>query len=314
MPQVAPAAMPALRVIVTRPERDARHWVAQLEQAGLAAEALPLIDIAPVSDAQSRQALRQAWDGLADYAACMFVSGHAVEHFFRANPALAGAPARTVPTAQTADAAQTDKTAQAAQTASEALPSLASALPPGLRFMAPGPGTVAALLAAGVPAAQIDAPAPDAAQFDSEALWAVIGSRDWQGRRVLVVRGHSLGAPGASSGRDWITRQWQQAGAQVDFVGVYQRQAPQLNEAQLARARAASSDGSVWLFSSSEALAHLLGAAGLQGVDWGCARALATHPRIVQAVRTAGWGVVAESRPALADIRASLGSLESAHP
>jgi uroporphyrinogen-III synthase len=278
---------PALRVLVTRPERDARHWVAQLQQAGFAAEALPLIDIAPVSDTDNRQALRQVWAALADYAACLFVSGHAVEHFFRANPALA---------------------------ASEALPSLAPHLPPGLRFMAPGPGTVAALLAAGVSAAQIDAPAPDAGQFDSEALWAVIGQRDWQGRRVLIVRGHSLGAAGSSSGRDWITRQWQAAGAQVDFIGVYQRQAPQLSGAQLARARAASCDGSVWLFSSSEALAHLLGLAGLQGVDWRGARAVATHPRIAQAVRAAGWGVVAESRPALADIRVSLGSLESAHP
>jgi uroporphyrinogen-III synthase len=180
--------------------------------------------------------------------------------------------------------------------------------------MAPGPGTVAALRAAGVPAAQIDAPAPDAGQFDSEALWQVIGSRDWQGRRVLIVRGHSAGAQGASSGRDWITRQWQAAGAQVDFVGVYQRQAPQLSDAQLQRVRAASADGSVWLFSSSEALAHLLRAAGLQGVDWRRARAVATHPRIEEAVRAAGWGVVVASRPALADIRTALASLESQHP
>lgn len=346
MPEVAPAGAgrSAPGVIVTRPERDARHWVVQLQQAGFAAEALPLIDIAPVCDAESRQALRQAWEGLADYAACMFVSGHAVEHFFKANPALAvresahtqqpepmqaQQPGQAAETVQETQAAQADQAAQtkqaataehAAQTEQPAQPGpqtlapRALQLPPGLRCMAPGPGTVAALLAAGVPAAQIDAPAPDAGQFDSEALWAVIGQRDWQGRRVLVVRGHSLGAPGASSGRDWITRQWQAAGAQVDFVGVYQRQAPQFNDAQLARARAASSDGSVWLFSSSEALAHLLSMAGLQGVDWGRARALATHPRIVQAVRAAGWGVVAESRPALHDIGATLGSLESAHP
>lgn len=311
-PALSPAALSALRVIVTRPERDARHWVVQLAQAGFAAEALLLIDIAPVSDPESRQALRQAWAGLADYAACMFVSGHAVEHFFKANPALAvREPAQT---AQMQPAAQATQAVQARQPASEASAPRALQLPPGLRCMAPGPGTVAALLAVGVPAMQIDAPAPDAAQFDSEALWQVVGQRDWQGRRVLVVRGHSLGAPGASSGRDWITRQWQQAGARVDFVGVYQRQPPQFSPAQLARARAASSDGSVWLFSSSEALAHLLALDGLQGVDWGRARAVATHPRIAQAVRAAGWGVVAESRPALADIRATLGSLESAHP
>jgi uroporphyrinogen-III synthase len=318
VPALRQAGLPALRVLVTRPERDARQWVEQLQHSGFEAEALPLIEIAPACGAANRQALRQAWDALADYAACLFVSGHAVEHFFKANPALAQAQVAQ-------ELAQASVSAQASA-ALETLPNHAASskasskrddcldLPPGLRLMAPGPGTVAALRAAGVPAAQIDAPAPDAGQFDSEALWQVIGSRDWQGRRVLIVRGHSAGAQGASSGRDWITRQWQAAGAQVDFVGVYQRQAPQLSDAQLQRVRAASADGSVWLFSSSEALAHLLRAAGLQGVDWRRARAVATHPRIEEAVRAAGWGVVVASRPALADIRTALASLESQHP
>lgn len=266
--------MPALRVIVTRPERDALHWVAQLQQSGFAAEALPLIEIAPASGEANQQALRQAWGALADYAACLFVSGHAVEHFFKASPAL----------------------------------------PPGLRCMAPGPGTVAALVAAGVPEAQIDAPAPDAGQFDSEALWQVVGPRDWQAKRVLIVRGQSPGGQGASSGRDWITRQWQEAGAQVDFVGVYQRQSPVFSPVQLQRAQEASADGSVWLFSSSEALANLLASPGMASVDWRRASAIATHPRIEQVVRAAGWGVVIASRPALEDIRASLGSLKSRHP
>jgi uroporphyrinogen-III synthase len=279
-PGVAPALCgadgPRLRVIVTRPERDARHWVAQLQHSGFAAEALPLIEIAPASGAANQQALRQAWGALPDYVACLFVSGHAVENFFKGNPALD--------------------------------------LPPGLRCMAPGPGTVAALLAAGVPAAQIDAPAPNAGQFDSEALWQVVGQRDWTAKRVLVVRGQSPGAQGASSGRDWITRQWQDAGAQVDFVGVYQRQAPVFSQVQLQRAERASADGSVWLFSSSEALANLLSLPGMAGVDWRGASAIATHPRIEDAVRAAGWGVVIASRPALADIRVSLASLKSSPP
>ena len=113
--------------------------------------------------------------------------------------------------------------------------------------------------------------------------------------------------PGSSSGRDWITRQWKQAGAQVDFVGVYQRQAPQLNDAQLARARAASSDGSVWLFSSSQGIDNLRGL--LPGQQWAQARAIATHPRIAQAARIAGFGVVCESRPSLEAVAAALESL-----
>jgi uroporphyrinogen-III synthase len=283
------------RVIVTRPARDAGHWVQQLQQAGVDAEAFPLIEIAPVSSAAPVQALKDAWQGLEDYAACLFVSGHAVQHFFKKNPALAQCtPAQAaINTVANNDFLK---------------------IPPGLRFMAPGPGTVAALLAAGIPAAQIDAPPAEASQFDSEALWQVIGQRDWQGRRVLIVRGQSAGAEGNSSGRDWIVRQWQAGGASVDFVGVYQRRAPTLNEAQIERARAASADGSVWLFSSSEAVANLLQLAGLQGLDWRRARALATHPRIAQAVRAAGWGVVVASRPALKDIREALGSIESHYP
>ncbi|ABM38388.1 uroporphyrinogen-III synthase [Polaromonas naphthalenivorans] len=287
--------MTTARVIVTRPAPDAALWVRQLEQAGIAAEAFELIDIAPVGSAADAQALGDAWLALDAYAACLFVSGHAVEHFFKENKAFAqGGYAQA------------------------AINNIANSglrrIPPGLRFMAPGPGTVAALRAAGVPAAQIDAPAADASQFDSEALWRVVGARDWQGRKVLIVRGQSAGAQGATSGRDWIVRQWQGAGASVDFVGVYQRRAPILTDAQVARARQASADGSVWLFSSSEAVANLVGQAGLQGVDWGRARAVATHPRIAQAVRAAGWGVVVESRPALKDIRQALGSIESHYP
>jgi uroporphyrinogen-III synthase len=287
--------MTTARVIVTRPEPDAGLWVEQLAQAGIPAEAFPLIDIAALSSAADAQALEQAWRGLDGYAACLFVSGHAVAHFFKQKMHLA-------------------HTARAQAAIDNVADDGSSAIPPRLRFMAPGPGTVAALRAAGVPAAQIDAPAVDSSQFDSEALWRVIGARDWQGRRVLVVRGQSAGAAGASSGRDWIARQWLNAGASVDFVGVYPRRAPLLSDAQVARARQASADGSVWLFSSSEAVTHLVRMAGLQGVDWGRACAVATHPRIAQAVRAAGWGVVVESRPALQDIRQALGSIESQHP
>ena len=287
--------MTTARVIVTRPEPDAGLWVQQLAQAGIPAEALALIDIAPLSGVAHAQALDHAWQALGDYAACLFVSGHAVHHFFKQKRHLAHAARAQAAIDNVAD-----------------IDSLA--LPPHMRFMAPGPGTVAALRAAGVPEAQIDAPAADARQFDSESLWQTIGTRDWQGRKVLIVRGQSAGAEGASSGRDWISRQWHDAGACVDFVGVYQRRAPVLTDAQIVRVRQASADGSVWLFSSSEAVGHLRQLAGLQGVDWHRARAIATHPRIAQAVRAAGWNVVVESRPALQDIRQTLGSIELQHP
>ncbi len=286
-----PLSGAAARVIVTRPLQDAQHWVEQLRQGGFAAEALPLIDIAPASDAQ---AAAHAWKTLDAYAACMFVSGNAVDYFFQKKEA--------------------GTQAGQAQAAPELIAGGKQSVPPSLRFMAPGPGTVAALRAAGVPAGQIDAPAADADQFDSEALWAVVGQRNWQGRRVLVVRGEGQQAGGVSSGRDWISRQWEAAGAQVDFVGVYRRCTPVFTDAQVQRARAASADGSVWVFSSSEAVANLMASPALAGLDWRRARAVATHPRIVEAVRAAGWGVVVASRPALKDIRDTLASIESLYP
>jgi len=267
----------AARVIVTRPERDAARWVQSLVQRGLQAEALPLLRIDALPDSP---AVQQAWREITSYAALMFVSGNAVEAFFASNqpPALTGR-------------------AQAA---------IDFVAGEGPRWMAPGPGTVAALRAAGVPAARIDAPAADAGQFDSEALWALVAGRAWQGRRVLIVRGQSAGgdAPPGANGRDWLARQLAAAGAQVRFVPVYQRSAPLFTAQQRLRIKQAAADGSVWLFSSSEAVGHL------PPQDWSQARAVATHPRIAEAVRAAGWAVVAESRPALEDIVASIESLQ----
>ena len=287
--------MSTARVIVTRPASDARLWTAQLEHAGIAAEAIPLIDIAPLSGPADAQALNDAWRALDGYAACMFVSAHAVEQFFKEKRLFAQSGYAKMAINNVAN----DGVLQ---------------ISPDVRFMAPGPGTVAALRGVGVPASHIDSPAPDASQFDSEALWQVIGGQHWSGRNVLIVRGQSAGGDGASAGRDWIVRQWQGAGASVDFVSVYQRCAPGWDETRLRRVRQAGGDGSVWLFSSSEAVANLVGLAELQGMDWRHARAIATHPRIAQAVRAAGWGVVVESRPALADIRLALGSVELRHP
>lgn len=257
-------------LIVTRPAPDAQRWVAQLRQRGLAAEALPLLEIASADDLMPARA---AWARLSDYAAIMFVSGNAVTHFFAARPAEA------------------------------------SGLPPQLRFMAPGPGTARVLAEHGVPAAQIDTPAGNANQFDSEALWQVVGARAWAGQRVLIVRGQSGASPDASApGRQWLAAQFENAGSTVDFVVVYQRRVPNFSLAQQQRMTDSRHDGSVWLFSSSEALDGL---PRWPGLDWSQARAIATHPRIVSAVRAAGWGVVIESRPALDDIVASI---ESPHP
>jgi len=222
-----------MRVIVTRPAREARQWVQDLVAHGLEAVALPLIQVRTVDDPARLVQVRQQ---LTDYAGVLFVSGNAVDHFFASDQALAGifnAPANIKP-----------------------------------RAWATGPGTAKALLRAGVAPERIDAPPLDAGQFDSEALWSVVGALVRPGDRVLIVRGgdtvaDQLTAPDAEpdgvqgSGRDWFARQAAQALAQVDFVQAYQRCAPVFGPHDLALARQAASDGSVWLFSSTQALANL---------------------------------------------------------
>lgn len=257
-----------MRIIVTRPQREAQDWVQALRQAGHEALALPLISIAPAPDAA---ALQRAWRQLGGYLGLMFVSANAVDGFFAARPVDASPPAQA---------------------------------------WATGPGTVNALLRAGVPALHITAPPADAAQFDSEALWQQVNARITPGVRVLVVRGADAAEGGGNqgAGRDWFARQVAAAGGTVDFVASYQRLRPPLDTTQRQLARAAAGDGSVWLFSSSQAVLNLQGSLPRQ--DWRAARAVATHARIAQAVRAAGFAVVRESRPALADVRASIESMQ----
>jgi len=148
-------------------------------------------------------------------------------------------------------------------------------------------------------------------------LWQVVRQQIQPGVRVLIVRGDTPAMhPGvnvaadadgtAGVGRDWLAQQVRHAGAAVDFVVAYQRGVPVWNDAERALASAAARDGSVWLFSSAEALQHLQTL--LPGLDWSLARALVTHERIAQAARTLGFGVVVQVRPTVAEVVASLES------
>ena len=261
-----------MRVIVTRPARDAQRWVMDLSALGLAAVALPLIHIGPAHDTT---ALARAWRHLADYIGVMFVSGNAVDYFFKEEMPLAA--------------------------------DLIDFIPLKTRAWAPGPGTADALIQRGVAPQQIDMPPRETGQFDSEALWHVVAPQVHSGDQVLIVRGGdsaSVAAGSAGLGRDWLAQRLVERGAVVDFVVAYQRLAPDLGAHESSLAQTAAADGSVWLFSSSEAIANLT--ASLPSQSWGGARALVTHPRIAQAARSAGFGVVQESTPLFSDVVASL--------
>lgn len=261
------------RVLVTRPAREADLWVRKLTARGFHAEPLSLIDIAPPRELAP---LLDARARLGEYAAVMFVSVNAVRGFLGA---LGGLGATNV--AGLVSAAAT------------------------VRAWSPGPGTTAALEEAGWPVETIDAPAPDAPQFDSEALW----SRVWQqvkvGQCVLIVRGAD--AQGRVAGRGWLASQLRARGVRVDEVAAYCRVLPTLSEAQRRMAESAAADGSVWLFSSSEAITNL--SQLLPEREWAAARAVATHERIEQAARQAGFGLVIPALPTLESVAASIESL-----
>jgi uroporphyrinogen-III synthase len=251
-----------MRVLVTRPLREALHWCEQLRTRGLAAEPLPLIDIRPTDPAP----VREAWDRLADCRAAMFVSANAVEAFFAAKPVALVWPAQTA-------------------------------------AWATGPGTARALRAAGVPAQALVAPPADAPQFDSEALWRLVGTdAGLAGAQVLIVRGTD--ADGRLAGRPWLADQLVAAGARVHALAAYARELPRWDRAT--RERATGATDALWLFSSSDAVRHLQQL--LPDASWRATRALATHARIADAARAAGFGHVATVRPDLDDVVASIES------
>lgn len=269
-----------LRAIVTRPGQEAEAWVAQIKRHGIDAIALPMIEIVAVPNTAQ---LAQAWEDLPKYQALMFVSSNAASQFFAARPAQCASP----------------------WTAGGKAP----------RAWVTGPGSRAALLAQGVPAMHIDMPAPTAQSLDSEALWLQVQGQIRAGTRILIVRGDKASeaahaaAPSSpiGQGRDWLAAQLRDRGALVDYVVAYARRAPQWTAEQRATVAQSLQGQDVWVWSSVEALGNLL--AAFPGQTWGGAKAVATHTRIAQAARLAGFGKVALARPGLAALCASIESM-----
>lgn len=267
-----------MRLIVTRPRREAATWVQDLQARGWDALALPLIDIGPAPD---RAPVMRAWAMAGEFVALMFVSANAVRYFFEEKP-------NTTLVFSGEAAIKT-------------------------RAWATGPGTADALRAVGVAPHLIDSPNAQSMQMDSEALWQVVAPTVTAGSRVLIVRGRDRDrdgpvrdAPDTGVGREWLAQQLREAGACPEFVVAYERGRPGFTGAEQALALQASRDGSLWLFSSAEAVTHL--GACLPDVDWKSARALATHPRIAAAVRALGFGQVKESGAGLSGVLASIES------
>lgn len=263
------------QVIVTRPQAEAVAWVAALQQAGIQARMLPLIEIEPT---QKAPVLPLDWLGSVASKALMFVSPAAARH------GLAGPRSGT-----------------------DALSWLRRA---DCRLWVTGPGTARELQMLGLPLHIVDQPASDAKDLDSEALWRIVSRQVRAPFHLLVLRGRDV--PGGQVGRPWLADRVQQAGGAVRESVVYERLQPAWNEQQELQARGFCEDGSIWLLTSSQAIRNLQGL--LPGQDWSKARALTTHGRIAESARQLGFGVVVESRPGLDALIPSIKSSDEFGP
>lgn len=257
------------QVIVTRPAQDAASWMGQLLDAGFKPTLLPLLEL---SELMSITEAQQAANLLLQSQAVMFVSANAVRYLAKA---LASTPAWLAHFQQ------------------------------GARAWCTGPGTAAALVACGITASQIDQPASDAAQLDSEALWHVVSPQVSADMRVLFIRGAD--ETGAVAGRDWLVQMLESCEVQVQAIAAYRRLPAALTPAQLTQVPHFIDQNAVWLFSSSAAFESLM--SQCPEVDWSKAKAVVTHPRMAQLAQKSGWQHISIASPGIRSMLASIKSL-----
>lgn len=265
-------------LVLTRPIQQAAAWQDGLSKLGHSVNTFPLIEISACSAQADQAALNQSWEQIHRWDAIMFVSHSAVQVFFKQNWHVA-----------------------LTESAQIAIKSIASRSK-HLRFWVTGPGTLASLQAIGIASDRIDSPDFSAAQFDSEALWRRVAIQIMPGKRVLIVRGRDVGSP--DIGRDWLARQISAQGGDVNQLVVYERRSPIWSDEQLMQCQTWLRDGSIWLFSSSQALRNLPA-----DLDARAARCVCTHERIAESAKARGFAVVYTSRPTLQEVAGSIKSM-----
>jgi len=256
------------QVVVTRPEQDASAWVDSLNEAGFKTIRFPLLAL---TDFLTNQTALDALVLLKRSQAVMFVSANAVRFL-----------------------------AQALRHQPDWVDHFQVA-----RAWCTGPGTAAALAQCGIPPGQIDQPAAQARQLDSEALWDVVASQVVQGMNVLFVRGAD--ESGVIAGRDWLALELEKAPLKFSAVAAYLSIPTPLTESQKAQVQKFIADGAIWVFSSSAALQALV--AQCPQANWSMAKATVTHPRMADLAQKMGWGAVAIAPPGLSSLQASIKSL-----
>jgi uroporphyrinogen-III synthase len=153
----------------------------------------------------------------------------------------------------------------------------------------------------GASAATIIAPADDD-ESGSEGFWRAWLAQGRAASRILVLR--------AEHGREWLIERFRQTGAEVDALAVYRRVNHALGSEELGRLQQwiDNAAGPLIVFTSSEAVTTLEHAVANVGPWLRSGVALATHARIAEALRGAGYPRVTM---VASDDDAIVGTLES---
>ncbi len=136
----------------------------------------------------------------------------------------------------------------------------------------------------------------------SESLWPLLQAMQPAPRRVLLLR--------AQSGREWLAGKLQAAGCTVSALAVYTRSAFSPAEQLRLQLAAAAAAGLASVISSSDAVDALAQMFGAQPDVLHALRAgpaLASHPRIADRLRAAGFGRVTLCAPEAGAIVAAVG-------
>jgi uroporphyrinogen-III synthase len=190
------------------------------------------------------------------------------------------------------------------QAARAAAALLATPWPTGTAIAAVGAGSRAAVLAA-IPGAHrarlLPARDDEILGSGSEALWPLLQAMQPPPRRALLLR--------AQSGREWLAAKLEAAGVAVTSLAVYSRLPFEPPSALRERLAAAAAAGLASVISSSDAVDALADTLASQPEVLRALRAgnaLASHPRIAERLRAAGFAKVSVCAPEAAAIVASL--------
>ena len=229
--------------VLTRPgERNAALAI-RLQQAGWSVLCAPALDIVRLAVPDIHRYLPQHYDLI------VFVSGNAVHAYASA---LAAGGALSAWPAATAIAGVGSATVQAATRA--------------LRLPEHTPRY---------------GPSPEAASYDSEALYATLQQARAHAQRVLIVRG--------TTGRDWLADRLRADGATVDTLAVYARLAATWPDQTCQTLQSWQAQGRVvkWLYTTVEGLAAIDAQVSRCGVSdwWASSAAVLTHSRLLDAWR-----------------------------